>query len=44
MRYFVSLKSYIRLLDLIRDISDKGHKIVGYSVRDIQPCIQNFKC
>ena len=36
--------SYIRLLDLIRDITDKGHKIRGYSVRDTQPCIQNIKC
>ena len=34
---FVSLKTYIRLLDLIRDIADKSHKIIGYSVRDIQP-------
>ena len=37
---FVSLKTYIRLLDLIREISDKGHKIIGYSVRNIQPCKQ----
>ena len=31
----------IRLLDLIRDIADKGHKIIAYSVRGIQPCIQH---
>ena len=38
----MSLKSCIRLLDLIRDIADKGHKIIGYSVGDIQPCIQHI--
>ena len=41
MKYFCV---YIRLLDLIRDIADKGHKIIGYSVRDIHPSIQHIKC
>ena len=35
------LITYIRLLDLIRDIADMGHKIIAYSIRGIQPSNQH---
>ena len=38
--FIIKLKTNIRLLDLIKDIADKGHTFIGHSVRGIQYEIQ----
>ena len=42
MRYFCVFKDIYSSIG--PDIADKGHKSIGYSVRDIQPCNQHLKC